>query len=191
MQLPKNRLRYCLLIFDEQMHCCSVNLTGNVSDACSFTPDCQGITCCLPLKFINGQRKTSVTFNFISCTELEYSIERKVWQKSLETDKVVTENIGDTFQYNYSLTSGFDSSKYAVTVDLQVCYLADGFCRTYTLVDATNIACMSTTRKKRRRRATTEPKVSDFKHGMRILMKRKASSKEYKDYIDKVKNHEV
>ncbi|XP_076086943.1 uncharacterized protein LOC143057517 [Mytilus galloprovincialis] len=50
---------------------------------------------------------------------------------------------------------------------------------------------MSTTRKKRRRRATTEPKVSDFKHGMRILMKRKASSKEYKDYIDKVKNHEL
>ncbi|VDI15760.1 Hypothetical predicted protein [Mytilus galloprovincialis] len=87
---------------------CSANLTGNVSDVCSVTPDCQGITCCLPLKFINGQRMTNVTFNFISCNKLEYSIERKVWQKSLEADKVVTENIGDTFQYNYSLTSGFD-----------------------------------------------------------------------------------
>ncbi|CAC5398334.1 unnamed protein product [Mytilus coruscus] len=169
---------------------CSIFFFSYMSDECSFTPDCQGITCCLPLKFINGQRMTSVTFHFISCTELEYSIERKVWQKSLEIGKVVTENIGDTFQYNYSLTSGFDPSLYAVTVDLQVCYLADGFCRTYILVNSMYIACPSTIRKKRRRRATTEPKVSDFKPGMRILMKRKASSKEIKEYIDKVKKYE-
>ncbi|VDI76849.1 Hypothetical predicted protein, partial [Mytilus galloprovincialis] len=105
-------------------------------------------------------------------------------------DKVVTENIGDTFQYNYSLSSGFDSSKYTVTVDLQVCYLADGFCKTYVLVDYTDFACSSLKRKKRRRRATTEPKVSDFKTGMRSLIKRKASSKEIKEYIDEVKKYE-
>ncbi|CAG2239680.1 unnamed protein product [Mytilus edulis] len=104
-----------------------------------------------------------------------------------KNDKVVTENIGDTFQYNYSLTSGFDPSKYAVTVDLQVCYLADEFCSTFRLLDATSIGCSSTTRKKRRsKRSTTEPQVSDFKQGMRILMQRQASSTEIKEYIEEL-----
>ncbi|XP_063408918.1 uncharacterized protein LOC134692399 [Mytilus trossulus] len=130
---------------------------------------------------------TSVTFHFISCNKLEYSIERKVWQKSVEADKVVTENIGDTFQYNYSLSSGFDPSLYAVTVDLQVCYLADEFCSTFRLLDATSIGCSLTTRKKRRsKRSTTEPQVSDFKQGMRILMQRQASSTEIKEYLEEL-----
>lgn len=64
---------------------CSWYLFGYMSDVCTYTSDCQGITCCLPINFINGQRMTSVTFHFISCTELEYSIERKNWQKSVET----------------------------------------------------------------------------------------------------------
>ncbi|XP_063408925.1 uncharacterized protein LOC134692405 [Mytilus trossulus] len=162
------------------------------STSCSATPDCQGITCCLPLTFINGERNINVTFHFISCTLLEYSVERKLWQKTPEKSKVVTENIGDAFQYNYTIATGLNPTTYGVTIDLQVCYLAGEFCKTTSLLKAANVKCSSTTRrKKRRRRSITEPSVSSFKDSIRMLIEQQVSSEGIEKYLLDVKNFEL
>lgn len=75
---------------------------------------------------------------------------------SFYSGKVVTENIGDAFQYKYTLAAGLNPNSYVVTIDLQVCYLAGEFCKTYKLLDAANLKCSSMRRKKRRRRSITE-----------------------------------
>ncbi|VDI73733.1 Hypothetical predicted protein, partial [Mytilus galloprovincialis] len=170
-------------------HNCSISFTPYGSTVCSATSDCHGITCCLPLTFINGQRSINVTFHFKSCDKLEYSIERKVWQKTPEPDKVVVENIGDTFQYNYTLSSGLNP--YIVTLDLQVCYLATQFCSKFMLLEQSSIVCSTLKRKKRRRRSITEPLVSNFKEGIRILMQRRASSEDIGKYLEQVKEYEL
>ncbi|VDI49869.1 Hypothetical predicted protein [Mytilus galloprovincialis] len=170
---------------------CNISFTVNGSSICSATPDCQGITCCLPLTFINGERKINVTFHFISCNKAEYSVERKLWQKTPESGKVVTENIGDAFQYNYTLAAGLNPNTYVVTIDLQVCYLAGEFCKTYKLLDAANLKCSSMRRKKRRRRSITEPMVSNFKESIRILIERQASSEEIEKYLQNLKEYEL
>ncbi|VDI67222.1 Hypothetical predicted protein [Mytilus galloprovincialis] len=168
---------------------CSFSLA---STSCSATPDCQGITCCLPLTFINGERNINVTFHFISCTLLEYSVERKLWQKTLEKGKVVTENIGDAFQYNYTLATALTPNTYVVTIDIQVCYLAGEFCKTTSLLKAANVKCSSTTRrKKRKRRSITEPSVTNFKDSIRMLIEQQVSSEGIEKYLEEVKNFEL
>ncbi|VDI08522.1 Hypothetical predicted protein [Mytilus galloprovincialis] len=52
---------------------------------CQMTKNCQGLQCCVDAEFVIGERNVFTSFEINVCDELDYSIERKKFQRSILT----------------------------------------------------------------------------------------------------------
>lgn len=50
---------------------------------CQMTQDCQSIQCCVEAVFKVGERKVCTSFGVNICDQLDFSIERKKWQRNI------------------------------------------------------------------------------------------------------------
>lgn len=50
---------------------------------CQMTQDCQSIQCCVEAVFKVAERKVCTSFGVNICDQLDFSIERKKWQRNI------------------------------------------------------------------------------------------------------------
>lgn len=55
---------------------------------CQMTKNCQGLQCCVDAEFVIGERTVCTSFEIKVCDELDYSIERKKFQRSILTGNI-------------------------------------------------------------------------------------------------------
>lgn len=53
-----------------------------------MTKNCQGLQCCVDAEFVIGKGKVCTSFEINACDELDYSIERKKFQRNIITGNI-------------------------------------------------------------------------------------------------------